>query len=138
MEHHADTPAGLNGQFQPEFNGNDFVGTDNIAEVAKFLPLGPFSNGALIEKGEEICSLSIRSLSKDYPRKSLHDLDRACFDAAYISAIMSGYNTEHPYQGLGLEDEAKIVHGIEFINDKPINWTLGSALYFLLENDENE
>lgn len=131
-KHHIDAHGGLDGVYQPEIRGN-IVGVDNIAETAKFLPLGAFSNDELVVAGREICRMAPNVLKENFPRKSEQDIDRACFDAAYISAIMTGYGEHSHFRGLGLEDKAEVVHGIEFINDKPISWTIGSVLYYLTQ-----
>lgn len=131
-KHHIDAHGGLDGVYQPKIHGK-IVGVDNVAETAKFLPLGPFSDDELVTVGKDICSMTPEILKKNFPRKSEKDIDRACFDAAYISAIMTGYGEHSHFRGLGLQDKAEVVHGIEFINDKPITWTIGSALYYLTQ-----
>lgn len=132
-EHHSEGHGGLDGAYQPKING-PFVGIDNIAETAKVLPSGPFSNAQLEDVGKEICKSTPALIEKKYPKKqSTSDLSRACFDAAYISALFTGLGHDSEFRALGIPHDEKWAHGIEMIGHTPISWTLGSALYYLTQ-----
>lgn len=113
------------GVYQPPLTQSTWYGTRNYYHTLNILGLAnmPITLEQIKQQGKKYCATSIEDLKKLHKEVPTNDLMTYCFNAAWISTLLTAYQFSNDHHFIA----------VDTINNTDTSWTLGSAIYLLTQ-----